>query len=166
MKTPDANPPPLSSSSSPTPCMRRRTFPSSSAYLKNGKNSSGPSLPLLSSSSSLSSSLLRRGVLLDDALHLLLVRLAVLLEQVERVGLGRGLWIRLVEQRLDAEQDLLDGDGGLPALFFVEDGEADGARGVDVWVEERGGEFALWGLGWVLYAGVLAGVSFFFRRGA
>lgn len=146
--------------------MRRRTVPSSSAYLKNGKNSSGPSLPLLSSSSSsLSSSLLRRGVLFHDALHLLLVRLAVLLEQVERVGLGGGLRVRLVEQRLDAEQDLLDGDGGLPALFFVEDGEADGARGVDVWVEERGGEFALWGLGWVLCAGVLAGGFFFFSGG-
>ena len=43
---------------------------------------------------------------------------------------------------MDAQQDLFDVDGGLPAFFFVEDGEADGARGVDVWVEEGWDEFA------------------------
>jgi hypothetical protein len=37
---------------------------------------------------------------------------------------------------------LFDGDGGLPGLFLVEDRKADGAGRVDVWVEERWGEFA------------------------
>lgn len=91
-----------------------------------------------------------RRILLHNTPHLLLIRRSILLEQVERVGLRGRLWIRLVEQRLDAEQDLLERNGGLPALLFVEDREADGARGVDVRVEEGGCEFALWGLGWVL----------------
>jgi hypothetical protein len=43
---------------------------------------------------------------------------------------------------LNAEKDLFDGDGGFPAFFFVEDGEADCAGGVDVWVEEGWDEFA------------------------
>lgn len=84
-------------------------------------------------------------VVLDNLLDLLLVRGAVLLEQVERVGLGGRLRVRLVEQRLDAEQDLLDGDGRAPALLLVQDRQADGARGVDVWVEERRDELACWG---------------------
>ena len=89
-----------------------------------------------------SDNVLRRRVLLDDLLDLALVRRLVLFEQVERVGLRWALWVRLVEKRLDAQQDLFDVDGGLPAFFFVEDREADGARGVDVWVEEGGYEFA------------------------
>lgn len=31
-------------------------------------------------------------------------------------------------------------------FVFVQDAEADGAGGVDVWVEERGDELALWWL--------------------
>jgi len=89
-----------------------------------------------------SDNVLRRRVLLDNLLDLALIRRLVLFEQVERVGLCWALWVRLVEQGLDAEQDLFDVDGGLPAFFFVEDGEADGARGVDVWVEEGWDEFA------------------------
>jgi hypothetical protein len=83
-----------------------------------------------------------RRIILDDTPNLLLVRLLVLLEEVEGVGLRRGLGIGLVKQRLDAEQDLLDGYGGLPAFFLVKDREADGARGVDVRVEEGWCEFA------------------------
>lgn len=86
--------------------------------------------------------ILRRGILLYDILNLLLVRGAILFEQIERIGLRRRLRVRLVEQRLNTEEDLLDGDGGLPAFFFIEDGEADGAGRVDVGVEERGHEFA------------------------
>lgn len=70
---------------------------------------------------------LRRRILLHNTPHLLLICLAVFLEQVERVGLRGGLRVRLVEQRLDAEEDFFDGDGGFPAFLFVEDGEADGA---------------------------------------
>jgi len=43
---------------------------------------------------------------------------------------------------LDSEEDLFDGDGGLPGLFLVEDRKTDGAGRVDVRVEERWGEFA------------------------
>jgi hypothetical protein len=101
-----------------------------------------------------SSDCLRRGVLLHNRPDLLLVRNLVFLEQVERVGLRGRLGIRLVEQRLNAQQDLLDGDGGLPALILVQDGQADSAGGVDVGVEERGREFALWRLRGVLCRGV------------
>jgi hypothetical protein len=76
-----------------------------------------------------------RGILLHDVLDLLLVCRPVLLKEVERIGLRGGLGVRLVEQRLYAEEDLLDRDRGLPAFFFVEDGQADGAGGVDVGVE-------------------------------
>jgi hypothetical protein len=84
---------------------------------------------------------LGRRVVLDDATDLLLVGLPVLLEQVEGIGLGGRLWVGLVEERLDAEQNLPDGDGGLPAFLLVQDRQADGAGRVDVWVEERRGEF-------------------------
>lgn len=81
-------------------------------------------------------------VLLDDLLHLLLVGGAILLEQVEGVSLGGRLRVRFVQQRLDAQQDLLDRDGWTPALLFVQDGQADGTGRVDVGVEERRDELA------------------------
>ena len=43
---------------------------------------------------------------------------------------------------MNAEEDLLDGDGGLPGFLFVKDRQTDGAGRVDVWVEKRWGEFA------------------------
>ena len=86
--------------------------------------------------------ILRRGVLLDEAPDLLLVGLLVLFEEVEGVGLRGGLGVWLVEERLDTQEDFFNVYRGLPAFFFVEDGEADGAGGVDVGVEERGCEFA------------------------
>jgi hypothetical protein len=76
-----------------------------------------------------------RGILLDDVLNLLLVRRPVLLKEVERIGLRGRLGVRLVEQGLYTEEDLLDRDRGLPAFFFVENGQADGAGGVDVRME-------------------------------
>ena len=44
---------------------------------------------------------------------------------------------------LDAEEDLLDGNSGPPVLLLVQDGETDGAAGVDVGVEEWGHELHL-----------------------
>ena len=46
---------------------------------------------------------------------------------VARVGLrlGRVLDVGVVEQVLDPQQDLLDGDGGPPVLLLVQDGETD-----------------------------------------
>lgn len=43
---------------------------------------------------------------------------------------------------MNAEEDLLDGDGGLPGFLFVEDRQTDGAGRVDVRVKKRWGEFA------------------------
>lgn len=93
---------------------------------------------------------LRRGILLDNAAHLLLVRDAVFFEEIEGVGLGWGFGVWFVEEGLDTEEDFLDGDCRFPAFFFVEDGEADCAGGVDVGVEEWGHEFAFRWLGRVL----------------
>jgi hypothetical protein len=58
--------------------------------------------------------------------------------------LRRRIRVDLVQQHLNAQQNLLDRDRGLPAFFFVQNAEADGAGGVDVWVEERRRELALW----------------------
>lgn len=74
-------------------------------------------------------------ILLDDLPDFALVCRLVLLEQIKCVGLRRRLWVGFVEQRLNTQQDLFDIYRGLPAFFFVEDGEADGARGVNVGVE-------------------------------
>jgi hypothetical protein len=43
---------------------------------------------------------------------------------------------------LDTQQNLLDSDRGLPSFIFVQDRQADGARWIDVWVEQRRDEFA------------------------
>jgi hypothetical protein len=59
---------------------------------------------------------------------------------------------------LDSEEDLFDGDGGLPGLFLVEDREADGAGRVDVGVEERRSEFA-WMFCQLCRLGDLVGLS-------
>lgn len=93
----------------------------------------------------------RRWIVLDDGAHALLISLAILLEQLVRISLGGRVDIGLVEQLLDAEQDLLDGNRRLPALLFIEDGQAHGAGWVDIWVEERRRELALRRLCWVLY---------------
>jgi hypothetical protein len=76
-------------------------------------------------------------VVSDDLLDLLLVGSAVFAEQIVSLCLSRRLGVGLVKQRLDAEKNLLDGDGGLPAFLLVQDGETDGARRVDVGVKER-----------------------------
>lgn len=81
-------------------------------------------------------------VLLDNLPDLALVCSLVLFEQVESVGLCWRLGVGLVEQRLNTQQNFFDVYCGLPTFFFVEDGKADGARGIDVRVEERRHEFA------------------------
>ena len=88
------------------------------------------------------SSVSRRRILLHHLLHPLLIRRPILLIQIIRIRLRGRLRVYLVQQHLDPQEDLFDGDGGFPALFFVEDAEADGAGGVDVGVEEWGDKFA------------------------
>lgn len=70
---------------------------------------------------------LRRDVLPDDALHALLILHTVPPEQVIGIGLRRRVWIRVVQQVLDPQQDLPDRDRRLPALVLVENRETDGA---------------------------------------
>lgn len=67
------------------------------------------------------------GVVADQTANPLLVLGAILLKQVVRLCLGRRLGVRVVEEVLDAQQDLLDGDGGLPCLLLVENRQANGA---------------------------------------
>jgi hypothetical protein len=61
---------------------------------------------------------------------------------MQSISLGGRVWVRLIKQVLDAEEDLLDGDSWLPCIFFIQDGQADRARGINVGVEERWDEFA------------------------
>jgi hypothetical protein len=67
------------------------------------------------------------GVVADQTANPLLVLGAILLKQVVRLCLGRRLGVRVVKEVLDAQQDLLDGDGGLPCLLLVENRQANGA---------------------------------------
>jgi hypothetical protein len=75
-------------------------------------------------------------------LHPTLVFLLVVLKELKGFGLCRRVGIGIIEQVLNPNQDLFDGNGRTPTLFFVEDGEANGARRIDVGVEERWHEFA------------------------
>lgn len=84
----------------------------------------------------------RSRVIPDDLLDLLVVGSAILAEEVVGFSLSGRLGVGLVQQRLNAEKNLLDGDSGLPAFLFVENGEADGAGGVDVGMEERRNKLA------------------------
>ena len=84
----------------------------------------------------------RSRVIPDDLLDLLVVGSAILAEEVVGFSLSGRLGVGLVQQRLNAEKNLLDGDSGLPGLFLVEDREADGAGGVDVGMEERRNKLA------------------------
>jgi hypothetical protein len=64
---------------------------------------------------------LRGRVVLDQGSNLLLVVGSVLLEQVERVSLCGRVGVGFIQKRLNAEENLLDCDGGLPALLLVQD---------------------------------------------
>lgn len=85
---------------------------------------------------------LRRRILANYAPDALFVLDLVFLEQIVGVGLGGRLGVGVVEQVLDAQKNLLDRDGRLPGLFLVENRQADGARGVDVGMEQRRDKFA------------------------
>ena len=74
-------------------------------------------------------------ILANNLLHSPLVCAAVLLEQIVCVGLSGRLWVDLVQEHLDAEQDLLDRDGRLPAFLLIENAKTNGARRIHVGVE-------------------------------
>ena len=54
----------------------------------------------------------------------LLVIGPVLAEAGVGLGLGRVLNVGVVQEVLDPQQDLLDGDGGPPVLLLIQDGQA------------------------------------------
>jgi len=62
---------------------------------------------------------LRSRMFPDNTLDLVLICHSILLEEVVRVGLRWRVGVGVVEEVLNAEKDLLDGNCGLPAFFFV-----------------------------------------------
>lgn len=91
-----------------------------------------------------------RGILPSLGLDPSLVLGLVVLEEVVGLGLGGTVGVGIVEEVLNAEEHLLDGDGGTPSLLLVEDGEANGPGRVHVGMEEGRDELALGRLGRVL----------------
>lgn len=86
--------------------------------------------------------LLRSWVFSYNPLDLVLICSPIPSEEVVCVSLSWRVGVGVIEKVLNSEEDLLDGDGRLPALLFIQDRQADGARGIDVGVEERWDEFA------------------------
>lgn len=80
------------------------------------------------------------GLLLDSPL----VSDLVVLEHGVRLDLGGIGSVRIVQQVLNPQEQLFDSDRRFPSLLLVQDRKTDGPRRVDVGVEERRGEFALW----------------------
>jgi len=82
-----------------------------------------------------------------DLLDLLLIRAPILLEEIVCFGLGRGFGVGIVEEILNAEQDLFDGNGRLPTFLLIQNAEAHGSGWIDVGVKEGRYEFAFGGFG-------------------
>ena len=93
-------------------------------------------------SSSLMCSGLRCWVVLDHAPDLSLVGRSILLEEIVGIRLRGRVRVGVVQEILNAEEDLSNRDGRFPPLFLVQDREAYRTGRIDVWVEERWREFA------------------------
>lgn len=78
----------------------------------------------------------------DNSLDLAFVCSSILLEQIVRIGLCWRVGVGFIEKLLDPKENLLNSDCRLPTFFLIQNRQADGARGVNVWVEERWNEFA------------------------
>jgi hypothetical protein len=78
---------------------------------------------------------LRCRVITNDSLDLGLVCGAIFLEEVVGISLGWRVGVGVIEEVLNTEKNLLDGNRRLPTLFLVQNRQADGTRGVDVGVE-------------------------------
>lgn len=81
-------------------------------------------------------------IFLHDLLDATFICGAILLEEVVGLGLCRRIGVRVIQQVLDTQQELLDGNGGAPCFLLVENREAYGARGINVGVEQWRSEFA------------------------
>lgn len=75
-------------------------------------------------------------------LNLFFVGLAILLKEIVGFSLSWRFGIRIVQQILNAKKDLLDCDRWLPSLLFIQDGQANRSRRINIWVEQRRYEFA------------------------
>lgn len=60
------------------------------------------------------------GVLLDDGLDLAIVCGPVLFKQIVCIGLGWRFGVGIVQQVLDAQENLLDGDCWLPTFLLIQ----------------------------------------------
>jgi hypothetical protein len=69
-------------------------------------------------------------------LDLTLIRRSILLKEIICISLGWGIGIWVVQEILYANEDLSDSDCWFPAFLFVENRQTDGARWVDVRMEE------------------------------
>jgi hypothetical protein len=85
---------------------------------------------------------LRCWVLAHNLSYFLLVGCAILFVEVICISLRWRIWVRVVEKVLDSEEDFFDGDCGSPGLLLIENRQANGARGIDIWVEKWRYEFA------------------------
>ena len=81
-------------------------------------------------------------IVFHNGFDLLFVGLAISFEEVIRISLCWRIGIWIVQQVLDTEENLLDSDGWLPTLFFIQDGKANSTGGIDVGVEKWGNKFA------------------------
>jgi len=97
--------------------------------------------------------------------HALLVVGSVLAVGGVSLCLSRVLDVGIVEEILDADQELFDGDGRPPILVLVQETQADGSGWINVGVEQRRAELDLGRGGWeVLFENHVAFVEAAFPR--
>ena len=76
-------------------------------------------LSLFSSTSKKAAIISWRLILVDDVLNFLLISLTILLEQIVSIGLGRRFRVRIIEEILNAKEDLLYGNSRFPTFLFI-----------------------------------------------
>ena len=81
-------------------------------------------------------------VFLDRLANPAFVLRTVLLKEVVGLGLCRWLGVRVVQEILDAEQELLNSDGRSPTFLLIQDWQANCSGRVDIRVEKCWCEFA------------------------
>lgn len=75
---------------------------------------------------------------------------SVVPEHCIRVALRGIVNIGVIQQFLYSQKDLFDSNTRLPSLLFVQDRQTDGARWIDIRMEQRRRKFAFWRLGRVI----------------
>lgn len=85
---------------------------------------------------------LRTRVLLYNFPYLPFICGTVIAVQVVGIGLRRRFGVWVVEEILDSEEDLSDGDSWSPRLLLIEDRKADRSGWIYIGMEKRWDEFA------------------------